>query len=173
MLREFRESDARAVHPIVGDDRVTKWLSFDSRSVQEAENMLHGVLERATLQPRTEYYLAVEHLDSPGSLVGFARLALSGVRAGKLGYAVAYQAWGRGIATEAARLLVDFGFQVLELHRVSAAAGPDNPASIKVIEKLGFTREGRIRDHVFTNGAWRDSILYSILEHEWIGEPEV
>jgi ribosomal-protein-alanine N-acetyltransferase len=63
--------------------------------------------------------------------------------------------------------MITFGFATLGLHRITAAVGPDNAPSITVVKKLGFTREGRLRDHVFTNGAWRDSELYSILVHEW------
>ncbi len=94
-------------------------------------------------------------------------LAFDGVRAWKLGYAVAHDWWGRGIATDAARTITDYGFQELGLHRVSAAVGPDNTASIRLVEQLGMVREGVIRDHVFTNGAWRDSVLYSALAEEW------
>lgn len=47
------------------------------------------------------------------------------------------------------------------------AIGPDNAASIAVATKLGMQYEGRIRDHVYTNGAWRDSLLYSVLSDEW------
>jgi ribosomal-protein-alanine N-acetyltransferase len=63
--------------------------------------------------------------------------------------------------------LLDFAFGPLGLHRVSAAIGPDNSASIAVVKRLGFAHEGRLRDHVFTNGAWRDSELYSVLAPEW------
>jgi RimJ/RimL family protein N-acetyltransferase len=63
--------------------------------------------------------------------------------------------------------MIGFGFQELGLHRISAAIGPDNAPSIAVVRRLGFTEEGTIRDHVFTNGAWRDSILYSVLAGEW------
>ncbi|WP_308283159.1 GNAT family N-acetyltransferase [Pseudonocardia nigra] len=63
--------------------------------------------------------------------------------------------------------MLGFAFTRLELHRVSAAIGPSNARSIAVVERLGFTLEGRLRDHVFTNGAWRDSLLYSILSGEW------
>jgi [ribosomal protein S5]-alanine N-acetyltransferase len=61
----------------------------------------------------------------------------------------------------------EFGFTELGLHRISAAIGPDNAASIAVVTKLGMQYEGRLRDHVFTNGAWRDSLLYSILSNQW------
>lgn len=126
--------------------------------------MLAGILERAHQEPRTEFYLAVDRNES---LIGFARLGLAGVQAAKLGYAVRADQWGNGYATDAIRAILGFGFGVLELHRISAAIGPDNLASIAVVERLGFIREGRIRDHVYTDGAWRDSVLYSLLEREW------
>ncbi|MEJ3745252.1 GNAT family protein [Actinomycetes bacterium KLBMP 9797] len=66
--------------------------------------------------------------------------------------------------------MVNFAFGELGLHRVSAAIGPENAASISVAQRLGMRYEGRIRDHVYTNGAWRDSLLYSILEHEWAAD---
>ena len=163
-LREFRSDDAAASLSIVGDDQVTRWLSFDSRDLTAAQAMIDGAVQRARLAPRTEYYLAVTADDD--ELVGFIRLALAGVKAAKLGYAIRADRWGKGYATDAARRMIAFGFQELGLHRVSAAIGPDNSASIGVAEKLGMQYEGRIRDHVFTNGAWRDSVLYSLLEHE-------
>jgi RimJ/RimL family protein N-acetyltransferase len=164
-LREFRSNDAADALAIIGDDRVTRWLSFDSRDIAAAQAMVDGAAERARLDPRTEYYLAVAAGDD--ELVGFARLAFAGVKAAKLGYAIRADRWGKGYATDAARRLIDFGFAELGLHRVSAAIGPDNAASIAVVEKLGMHYEGRLRDHVFTNGAWRDSLLFSVLEHEW------
>jgi aminoglycoside 6'-N-acetyltransferase/ribosomal-protein-alanine N-acetyltransferase len=54
---------------------------------------------------------------------------------------------------------------------IRGAIRSDNTASLRIGERLGFTREGTIRDHGFTNGAWRDSDLYSILDYEWPGNP--
>lgn len=167
-LREFSAEDVDAAFALVGDDRVTRWLSFDSRTRGQAAAMIDGVIERAQHEPRTEYYLAVT--SSHDEVIGFARLGLDGVQAAKLGYATASAHWGKGYALDACRLLVAFGFQELNLHRISAAIGPDNQRSIAIAERLGMTYEGRIRHHVFTNGAWRDSLLYSILADEWCPE---
>lgn len=164
-LREFCLDDIDAALALVGDDRVTRWLSFDSRSREETANMIKGTMTRAQQDPRTEYYLAVTV--PTGELVGFARLGLTGVQAAKLGYAIAADWWGRGYAVDATRTLTDFGFAKLSLHRVSAAIGPDNAPSIAVAKRLGMVYEGRIREHVFTNGVWRDSLLYAVLVHEW------
>lgn len=165
VLRDFLPDDVEAAFAIVGDDKVTQSLSFDSKTRQQTSTMIDGAIARAQSRPRLEFYLAVTTTDD--ELIGFARLGLDGVRAAKLGYAIRADRWGQGYATDAARTLVTFGFERLDLHRISAAMGPDNSASKALVERLGFTYEGRIRDHVHTNGGWRDSLLYSVLEHEW------
>ncbi|MFC5261810.1 GNAT family N-acetyltransferase [Kribbella qitaiheensis] len=167
-LREFRLDDLDDYLAIVGDDRVTNWLSFDSRDRDTAQKALAAAVERSQQDDRPDYMLAVTRLDDD-RLIGFARLGPTGVEAAHLGYAIAADHWGHGYATDASRTLVRFAFENLDLHRVSAAIGPENLASVAVVKRLGFSYEGRIRHHVFTNGAWRDSLLYSILADEYRG----
>lgn len=169
VLREFEPGDLDATLAVVGDPEVTQWLSFDTRGrVDQAERLAQDIT-RAQATPRPDYYLAIE--DETGRLVGFARIGVGSHRSGEVGYALRRDAWGRGYATEAAGLLVDFGFRRLGLHRITACVGPGNTASHAVLRRLGFREEGRMRDHVFTNGAWRDSVLYALLEDEWAGPP--
>jgi len=165
-LRDFTPDDLDSTMAIVGDPRVTAYLSFDKKDRQEQERLLAAQVDGAKASPRTEYYLAVTE-SKTGQVVGFARLGVGAHASAKLGYAIRWQDWGKGFATEAADTLLRFGFETVGLHRVTAACGPDNLASRRVLDKLGFTVEGRLRDHVFTNGAWRDSLLYSILAHEY------
>ena len=165
VLRDFRREDVDAALAVIGDDQVTRWLSFDTRNRAQTSTMIGGAIERAQSDPRAEFYLAVTLPND--TLIGFARLGLDGVQAGKLGYAIRADQWGRGYATDAARTLTNYGFQQLDLHRISAAIGPDNGPSVALVRRLGFQYEGRIRDHVHTNGAWRDSLLYSVLDQEW------
>jgi ribosomal-protein-alanine N-acetyltransferase len=165
-LREFRTDDLDASMAVVGDDRVTRFLSFQSKTRAQQAELLAAAIDRAGHAARTEYYLAVTTHDDD-RLIGFVRLGLTGVKAAKLGYAIAADHWDRGFATDACRTMITFGFTELGLHRITAAIGPDNAASIAVVRRLGFTHEGRLRDHVHTNGEWRDSELFSVLEHEW------
>jgi RimJ/RimL family protein N-acetyltransferase len=87
-------------------------------------------------------------------------------REGDLGYVLRKNLWGQGIATEAARAVLDFAFDALGLHRVWATADPENVASVRVLEKLGMRREGLLRRNIFVRGAFRDSAVYAILEDE-------
>lgn len=165
-LRDFTPADSDAAHAIIGDDRVTRWLSFDTRDHAGALAMIHSTIRAAQKIPRTEYYLGVERT-AQHDLVGFVRLQLGAHSSAKLGYAIHADHWGHGYATDAAATILTFGFHELGLHRVTAAVGPENAPSITVLTRLGFTREGTLRDHVFTNDAWRDSLLYSLLADEF------
>ncbi|MGW1792730.1 GNAT family N-acetyltransferase [Streptomyces tubercidicus] len=84
-----------------------------------------------------------------------------------LGFALLPHTWGAGLGTETVHLMCDLGFNHLDLHRIWAARAPLNSASAKTLLRAGMTEEGRIREHVLVRGAWRDSITYSVLDHEW------
>jgi len=165
-LRDFRSTDLDDYLSIAGDDRVTTWMAFDSYDRDKASEVLNDILERSAREDRPDYMLAVTRTGDD-RVIGFARIAPSGPWAAKLGYAIHADHWGRGYATDASRVMLRFAFGTLERHRVTAAIGPENEASIAVVKRLGFGYEGHLRDHVFTNGAWRDSLLYSLLEHDY------
>ncbi len=99
-----------------------------------------------------------------GAVVGAMglRLVASHHRA-EAGYWVAREAWGRGVATEALRAVIAHGFEVMGLHRIEAHHYPENPASGRVMEKAGMTREGLLRGVVFRDGVPRDNVAYGIL----------
>jgi [ribosomal protein S5]-alanine N-acetyltransferase len=84
-----------------------------------------------------------------------------------LGYSVDREHQGKGIATEAAGAVVRFAFDELNLHRLATGYYPHNVASGKVLRKLGFNVEGYARDYLYIDGAWRDSILVSLINDEW------
>jgi RimJ/RimL family protein N-acetyltransferase len=86
----------------------------------------------------------------------------------KLGYLIGEKSfWGRGYATEAVRAVVAHAFGPLGLRRIGAGAYATNPASIRVLEKAGFRREGVLRSHVRRGDAFIDEILFGLLRDEW------
>jgi len=86
----------------------------------------------------------------------------------KLGYLIGEKTlWRRGFATEAVGAAVAHAFGTLGLRRIGAGAYATNPASIRVLEKIGFRREGALRAHVRRDDAFIDEILFGLLSSEW------
>lgn len=72
-----------------------------------------------------------------------------------------------GYGTEAAKLITDYGFKELNYHRIFARTDEENEKSKRVWEKLGFKKEGELREQTFRNGEFKDIWIYGVLEHEW------
>lgn len=77
--------------------------------------------------------------------------------------------WGQGLASEAARAVVSFGFRELKLHRVFGDCDPRNGASARLMERLGFVREAHFRENWWLKGEWCDSYIYAQLAPDWRG----
>jgi RimJ/RimL family protein N-acetyltransferase len=85
----------------------------------------------------------------------------------EIGYGVIPRERGKGYCTEAATILVDYLFLLKDIMRIQADADSQNMASRRVLEKVGFKKEGVLRKLYFEQGEWRDSVLYSIMREEW------
>ncbi|MGV9878435.1 GNAT family N-acetyltransferase [Streptomyces sp. NPDC003006] len=168
LLREIGIDDVDAVHAIYGSAEATQHLSFEPRTRDQVGQIIARSMVSATAEPRDEYCLAIDERNS-GGLIGYARLALDPhqPKAATMGFALRPSAWGIGYGTETVRAVLALAFNTLGLHRVWAARAPLNSASHKTLLRAGMQEEGRIRQHVFVRGAWRDSITYSILDDEW------
>lgn len=84
-----------------------------------------------------------------------------------VGYSIDEAYIGKGIATEAVKLMTVFGFEELRLHRIEAYVSPDNEGSIRVLEKTGFRREGLLKEFLYINGEWKDHYYYAMIEQEF------
>ncbi|MGH3158847.1 MAG: GNAT family N-acetyltransferase [Streptosporangiaceae bacterium] len=86
-----------------------------------------------------------------------------------MGFALRPDRWGQGRGTETVCLLQRLGFEELKLHRIWGARSPVNEASARTMLAADMIEEGTIRGHLFTRGAWRDSVVHSILSNEYQG----
>ncbi|HVQ79699.1 MAG: GNAT family protein [Pseudolabrys sp.] len=86
-------------------------------------------------------------------------------QAGSVGYWIGAPFARKGYMTAAVRALIPYSFTALRLHRLEAACIPDNAASIRLLEKTGFTREGYARSYLCINGVWQDHLLYARLKN--------
>ncbi len=168
LLREFQEEDWRAVHEYGSDPEVVRLMPWGPNTEEESRNFIARQMALQGEEPRNHYGFAVV-LEPQNPLIGSIALNVSSRenREGWIGYCFIRRFWGHGYATEAARAIVAFGFEQLELHRIFATCDPENVASGRVLKKIGMRREGRLREHKWQRGDWRDSYLYAILEYEW------
>ena len=135
---------------------------FEQRSLAECEKWFAG------LRPEEKWFI-VEKMD--GTKIGQIICSPKGPHY-SIGYRIIPNERNKGFCTEAVKIAVDHLFESTDIVRVESEANLKNVASIKVLEKAGFTKEGLIRKSVFINGEWKDGALYSILRDEW-KEPKI
>ena len=167
LLRVFTLEDVDDVLDYGSDP---EWARFNPRPYtrRDAEDVVAGaVLTAWDKKPM----FAVE-LD--GRVVGYVELEVNPIRTvAELGYDIARSHWGKGLAAEAARAVVDWGFRELGLAKVAAFANIRNRQSWRVMEKLGMTREGVFRGGWRHRGQLSDSVAYGVLREDWqsVGGP--
>ena len=89
-------------------------------------------------------------------------------RQGEIGFGVAPKYWKQGFGSEIAAAVLDAAFQHFKLHRVAGQYSPDNKGSIRIMQKLGLAREGLLRDIHFARGKWWSTLIYGILDQEYV-----
>ncbi|WP_223593717.1 GNAT family N-acetyltransferase [Neobacillus bataviensis] len=168
-LREFQVSDWQEVHKYASQERVCRYQPWGPNSLNESQSFVNQVLVDSAKEPRARYALAIIN-NKEDRLIGAGELNIRDThnKKGEIGYIVNPDYWGKGIATDVATLLIGFGFHQLNLHRIYATCDPRNIGSIRVLEKARMKKEGRIREDLLMKDGWRDSLLFSVLENEWV-----
>jgi RimJ/RimL family protein N-acetyltransferase len=90
-------------------------------------------------------------------------------RRAEIGYVINRSHWGQGLMTEALEAMIDFAFGRLKLHRIEVDTDPENTGSMRLMDKLGFRREGLFRERWYVHGKWHDSQMLALLKAEWKG----
>jgi [ribosomal protein S5]-alanine N-acetyltransferase len=166
-LRAFGNGDAPSVSRLADDIEISRNTLKIPHPYTEADARLWLSIQREQLRTGSGAVFAITKKDD-GLLIGACGMELfPDHKRGELGYWLGRDYWGNGFATEAAGAVVGWGFERLGLARVSAARFSDNPASGRVLEKIGMTHEGMLRRHAFRGGEFRDMVLYGLLREEW------
>jgi ribosomal-protein-alanine N-acetyltransferase len=154
---------------------IAEW--FNKPEVFGEYNPLHQVsrteAEKMFENPHEEKSFIIEKKD--GSKIGFIGHFYVLHVAGKqleIGYSLVPSERGKGYGTEATQVMVDYLFLSKDSMRIQAQTDPRNVASHRLLEKVGFMKEGTLRKSFFMRGEWRDSYIYSILREEW-KEPKI
>lgn len=168
-LRPFTRDDSDDLFALQSDARVLEfWDSPPWRDRTMIERFLGGC--RTMADEGTGGRVAVERAED-SSFIGWCTFNNfnPAFRSGSLGYCFTEESWGHGYATEAARAVLSWAFEAFDLNRVQAEADTRNAASARVLEKLGFRREGTLREDCIVDGVVSDSWVFGLLRREWKG----
>jgi len=168
ILREIVPADAAALFRVRGDLRVTRLNSGKPmQALDEARELIEKGRQAFLDQRRLDW--GITFIDKP-SLIGRCGFNywLQQDRRASIGYDLGYSYWGHGIMTEAVHAMIAFGFQRMNLNRVEADVAAENIGSIRVLEKVGFQREGLQREQYFEWDEFHDLVLFSLLRKDFV-----
>ena len=159
LIREPRPDDREPIVSLADDDRLFShmMIRFDRAQM---DTWFTAWLEEVAAASRSYWPLIIE---VDGSAVGFVMLSRSSDQVAELQWYVTPVSWGRGYATDATHAVLAFVFSDLGVHRLFATADPANEASVRVLERTGFHREGHMIDYVLTHNGWMDRFMYALL----------
>lgn len=168
-LRPMDERDIAAHYAVFSDPEVARYWSREPwTEAAQAEESIKAIM--AAHADGSEARFGIELL-STGELIGNVGLHhfFEQNRRCEIGYALASRHWGQGYATEALRAAIRHGFEALGLNRIEADIDPRNIGSARVLEKLGFRKEGYMPERWIVFGEFADTVNYGLLRRYWDG----
>ncbi len=171
LLRPVNRSDISYFLKWFNDPEVIQYLVMYLPMTEMGEEK--WIEEIGTTRARTDAFFVIEAVGSEGNkVIGTIGLhgispkdhyATFGIAIGEKDY------WSKRYGTEATRLIIKYGFEQLNLHRISSSAFSFNERSIRLHNKVGFKEEGRQRESIFKNGKYHDMVIFGLLRDEWKG----
>ncbi len=162
VLRQLRVDDADSLFGALSDGPLMQWWSAGAHH-DVAETAAYLSFNAATDGAHRCWAITCDDDIALGWVILLGRRP----KVAEIGYILRRDHWGRGIAAEAVSRVIDYGCSDLGLRRVYADSDPDNEASIGLLERLGFQREGRLRGQWETHIGVRDSLIFGLLRDEW------
>lgn len=166
-LRWISAEDVDDVYTIYSDPEVMRYWSTpplaDRNAASKLVSEIHESFKRREL---LKWGIALRKDDT---LIGSVTLFHPDFthRRAEIGYALGRAHWGQGYMHETLKAVLTYAFEVLEFHRIEADVDPRNVASIRTLERLGFQREGYLRERWQVNGEIQDALFYGLLRPDW------
>jgi RimJ/RimL family protein N-acetyltransferase len=166
-LRWLTAADASALFAIFSDPAVMRyWSTLPMSDIAQARKLIADIHEG--FRARRLFQWGIARLDDDRIIGTCTLFAINETQGrGEIGYALGHEFWGRGYMNEALKALIDFAFGTLGMRRLEADTDPRNAGSLHALERLGFRREGLLRERWRVNGELQDSVILGLLSHEW------
>jgi len=168
VLRWISEDDIDNLYEIFSNSEVMRyWSTVPFPNQAAAAELQREIAEGNESEKMFKWGLALRDSNIVIGTTTLFNLNLDNGRA-ELGYAMGRAYWGKGYMNEALKAFVSHAFEVMGLRRLEADVDPRNGASIRTLERLGFQREGFLRERWHVNGEIQDAIFYGLLRREWL-----
>ncbi len=167
-LRELRHDDVADMYRIFSNLEVMRyWSRPVMTDEQDAHEMLREIITGARERKFLQWGVALKDTDR---VIGTCTLFANDEKHKRteIGYVIGRDHWRQGFAGEIVPRIIDFAFNELGLHRIEADIDPRNTGSIRIVERLGFQREGLLRERYHVDGEIQDSAFFGLLKSDWI-----
>jgi RimJ/RimL family protein N-acetyltransferase len=164
-LRAILPADKEAVFVYRSEVITNQYQGWIPQKIEDVEEFI-AKNQIDFNQPDTWFQLVIIEKKS-NTLIGDIGLHFIDEQQVEVGCTIAKAVHQLGYASEALRKVVDYLFTHLAKHRLIASIDPANTASIKLVERLGFRKEGHFKESIFMNGQWLDDVVYAVLNREW------
>jgi len=165
-LRPLRAEDAPFFFEVWSDPEAMRYFSFPPmQHIDQAHARVADKLKSSS--DGTSVTCVIESGDT-GEVLGDCALfnGISHSKRAEIGYCLRRKHWGKGYMVEAADALIEYGFKQVELRRIEADIDPRNWPSIQLVERLGFKREGYLRERWIIAGEVADTVLYGLIQSD-------
>lgn len=169
-LRPFGKDDLDGLHAIQSREDVARYLYWPPRTRDEVAEALQRKINQTVLTDEGETLAVAVVLRQTGTVIGDLVLTWLSreYRQGEIGFVFHPDHHRRGLAREAARVMLRLGFDDLGLHRIIGRCDARNGASARLMERLGMRREAHFVENEFVKGEWCDELVYAMLAREHV-----
>lgn len=165
-LRPMKMSDCQDVFAYSRDPEVARHVLWDAhQTIGQSRAYLRYILRQYRNGEPSSYGIVLKETNHLIGTIGFMWVNTEN-RSTEVGYSLSRSHWNQGLMTEALRAVIELAFDVMKLHRVEAQHETDNPASGRVMLKVGMRREGTMRGRIFNKGRYVDVDVYGILKED-------
>lgn len=169
LLRNFTASDLEAFLSYRNDPEVAKYQGWSVPFPRDKGEAFIAEMKDIHAPKQGQWFQLAVELKETGEMIGDVAYCITeaDIRQAVIGFTVSSAFWGRGFATEALTALLDYLFEDIDLHRVTADCDTENVGSWKTLEKLGFRREAHFVESLLIGNEYTSEFYYGLLQREW------
>lgn len=168
LLRQIKPTDVNEIFAMRSNREVMKYVPRPlCVTLDDAMDLIKMIDKKLETNEGINWAITLKGENTLIGFIGHYRIKWEHFRS-EIGYMLAPAFQGKGIATEAIKLVVDFGFNDMKMHSLEAVIDPDNTASASVLQKNNFVKEAHFKENEFYEGKFLDSVIYSLLNKKSI-----